>query len=122
MVNINKDKDNLNFIGINLNKNWNIQRCLKKIYGIGNYYSNLICNLYNIKNKKLKEINEKEQLNIMNFLKKIKIGKYLKRYIYLNIEKLIKIKCYRGIRHLKKLPVRGQNTRNNAKTRKKYHV
>lgn len=105
--------------GYNFFPNKNIFSSLMKIYGIGFFRANYICKSLNIdifkKNKFLKFYEIK---NISEKLNLFKIGDNLKKEINNNISKLINLKCYRGSRHLKRLPVRGQNTKNNSRTRK----
>ncbi len=106
--------------GINIKKNIFILYALKSIYGIGFSRAKLICDLSNvdyfIKVKdldvlKINKIREK----ISNFI----VEGDLRREVMLNIKRLIDINCYRGLRHRKKLPTRGQRTKTNAKTCKK---
>ncbi len=105
--------------GYNFLENKNIYISLTNIYGIGFSRSKYICNSLNIdfykKNKYLTEI---ELKNISNKISLFKTGDFLKKIISNNIKNLKHIKCYRGIRHEKHLPVRGQNTKNNSRTRK----
>ena len=106
--------------GVNIPTNKKIRIALTYIYGIGDYTSIQICNKANI------NIND-SILNLPDY-KIIKIRKIidsfyfvegnLKVKISLNIKNLIDIKSYRGIRHVKKLPTRGQRTHTNARTRK----
>ncbi|WP_259288685.1 ribosomal protein uS13 [Candidatus Nasuia deltocephalinicola] len=105
--------------GYNFLENKNIYISLTNIYGIGFSRSKYICSSLNIdfykKNKYLTEI---ELKNISNKISLFKTGDFLKKIILNNIKNLKHIKCYRGVRHEKNLPVRGQNTKNNSKTRK----
>ncbi len=106
--------------GVNIIENKSILFALTSIYGIGKSRSKLICDNLNINYYiKVKDLN-KEKINIIR--KKISnfiLEGDLRREIMLNIKRLIDINCYRGIRHRKKLPVRGQRTKTNAKTCKK---
>ncbi len=106
--------------GVNIPDNKYIIISLTYIYGIGNSLSKKICNdlklnffvlTKNINNKDLDLLRKK----IFDYL----IEGDLKRYIMLNIKRLIDINCYRGLRHKKGLPVRGQRTKTNSKTCKK---
>jgi small subunit ribosomal protein S13 len=66
-----------------------------------------------------KDLTPKEISEIEKYIdNNLKIGNELRREVQSNIKRLIEINCYRGIRHKKKLPVRGQRTRTNARTRK----
>ncbi|XAO72553.1 MAG: 30S ribosomal protein S13 [Candidatus Vidania fulgoroideorum] len=109
----------MNILGYQLRKNKYINFELTKIYGIGIKTANKICKKINIMNKKVYLLKENEIIKINKNIKKIKIGNDLKKQIKENIKNLINIKCYRGIRHNKKLPVRGQRTRTNSKTSRK---
>ncbi|WP_259286083.1 ribosomal protein uS13 [Candidatus Nasuia deltocephalinicola] len=105
--------------GYNFLKNKNIYISLTKIYGIGFSRSRYICKSLNINfYKKNKDLTEIELKNISNKISFFKVGDFLKKIVLNNIKILKNIKCYRGIRHEKNLPVRGQNTKNNARTRK----
>ncbi|MGX7576962.1 30S ribosomal protein S13 [Candidatus Vidania fulgoroideorum] len=92
---------------------------ITKIFGIGKKKSENFCKKKNIYNKKVFQINKKEKKEIKIFIKKNIVGQELKKKIKSNISRLIRIKCYRGYRHLKKLPCRGQRTRTNARTLRK---
>ncbi|WP_259289720.1 30S ribosomal protein S13 [Candidatus Nasuia deltocephalinicola] len=103
----------------NFSENKNIYISLTYIYGIGSSRSKYICKSLNINfYKKNKDLTEIELKSISNKISLFKTGDFLKKIILNNIKSLKYIKCYRGIRHEKNLPVRGQNTKNNARTRK----
>ncbi len=109
-------------LGINLLKNKKIYIGLTSIYGIGISKSLEILNKLNI-NKDLK-VFELTRNNISNLRDLLESGLYkiegdLKRSINLNIKHLISINNFRGKRHIKGLPVRGQRTKTNSKTSKK---
>ncbi|QSW37971.1 30S ribosomal protein S13 [Candidatus Vidania fulgoroideae] len=106
----------MNILGINMNNSRKIEIELTKIYGIGNYTSRLICNNVGILGKKISEIDSYEFITLNSLLGKMLIGNMLKKKIKDNISTLVRIKCYRGIRHKLKLPVRGQRTRSNSRT------
>lgn len=99
----------------------NIQIALTKIFGIGKYRANVIMKSLMI-NPKIRFYNLK-QVDISKLTKYIvqefKVSSFLQKEIKGNIEKYRKIRHYKGIRHEKNLPVRGQRTHTNAKTRKK---
>jgi small subunit ribosomal protein S13 len=93
---------------------------LTTIYGIGQNRSRKILEKLDINYlKKVKDINEEEQKLIADELKNYVIENDLRREIGFAIKRLKEIKCYRGMRHNLGLPVRGQNTRKNARTAKK---
>lgn len=102
-----------------LKNNKNIFSSLISIFGIGFTRARYICDTLNIPFfKKSKFLTNSEIKSIFNKVNLFKTSDFLKREIKNNINKLIEIKCYRGTRHEKNLPVRGQNTKNNARTRK----
>ena len=106
--------------GINIPQNKNVHIGLTYIYGIGNKFSQQICNNLNISNKKrIHELTEDEIGKIREYIdKNFTVEGDLRRETSLNIKRLIDLGVYRGTRHKKKLPVRGQRTRCNARTRK----
>ena len=106
--------------GINIPQNKNVHIGLTYIYGIGSKFSQQICNNLNIPNKKrIHELTEDEIGKIREYIdKNFTVEGDLRRETSLNIKRLIDLGVYRGTRHKKKLPVRGQRTRCNARTRK----
>ena len=106
--------------GINIPQNKNVHIGLSYIYGIGNKFSKQICNNLNSPSKKrIHELTEDEIGKIREYIdKNFTVEGDLRREISLNIKRLIDLGLYRGTRHKKKLPVRGQRTRCNARTRK----
>ena len=106
--------------GINIPQNKLVHVGLTYIYGIGNKFSSQICNSLNIpKEKRVNQLTDEEILKIREYIdQKFKVEGELRRDYSLNIKRLIDLACYRGSRHRKKLPVRGQRTRCNARTRK----
>ncbi|HMC98867.1 MAG TPA: 30S ribosomal protein S13 [Ferruginibacter sp.] len=93
---------------------------LTYIYGIGRSTAQYILDKANIdRNKKVKEWNDDEQTAIRNVISsEIKTEGALRSETQMNIKRLLDIACYRGLRHRKGLPVRGQRTRTNSRTRK----
>jgi small subunit ribosomal protein S13 len=106
--------------GITLPDEKRIEVGLTYIYGIGRSKSNRILAEAKIdKNKKVKALSEDEVNKIRQIIeKREKIEGDLRKEVALNIKRLIEIGCYRGQRHKRKLPVRGQRTKTNARTRK----
>ena len=106
--------------GITLPPEKRIEVGLTYIYGIGRPKSNTILEEAKIdKNKKVKALTEDEINKIRQIIeKREKIEGDLRKEISMNIKRLIDIGCYRGMRHKRKLPVRGQRTKTNARTRK----
>ncbi len=109
--------------GITLPPEKRIEIGLTYIYGIGRSKSNTILAEAKIdKNKKVKALSEDEINKIRQIIeKREKIEGDLRKEISVNIKRLIDIGCYRGMRHKRKLPVRGQRTKTNARTRKGVH-
>ncbi|WP_185855331.1 30S ribosomal protein S13 [Blattabacterium cuenoti] len=93
---------------------------LTYLYGIGKSLSKLILQSVGVEeNKKAKNWSDEEISKIRKYISNnIKIEGELRSEIRINIKKLIDIGCYRGIRHRKCLPLRGQKTKNNCRTRK----
>ena len=106
--------------GINIPQNKIVRIGLTYIYGIGNKYSQEICKNLNIpSSKRVNQLTDDEILKIREYIdKNIDVEGELRRETSLNIKRLIDLATYRGSRHKKRLPVRGQRTRCNARTRK----
>ena len=106
--------------GINIPQNKIVSVGLTYIYGIGNKNSQEICKKLNIQSsKRVNQLTDDEILKIREYIdKNIDVEGELRRETSLNIKRLIDLATYRGSRHKKKLPVRGQRTRCNARTRK----
>jgi len=92
---------------------------LQYIYGIGEATAKNILKAANVSEDiRTKNLTEEQLSAIRAQVAKYKVEGDLRREVQLNIKRLMEIGCYRGIRHRKNLPVRGQNTRNNSRTRK----
>ncbi len=106
--------------GVNIPQNKLVQVGLTYIYGIGDKFSNEICKALEIsKSQRVNELTDDQILKIREYIdQKITVEGDLRRENSLNIKRLIDLASYRGSRHRKKLPVRGQRTRCNARTRK----
>jgi len=106
--------------GINLPLNKQVFIALQYIYGIGDHYAEKICKDLNIdRSKRVNSLTEDEVLKIRELIDKdYTVEGYLRRGLSLNIKRLRDLGTYRGTRHRKKLPVRGQRTHSNARTRK----
>ncbi|MEO0202785.1 MAG: 30S ribosomal protein S13 [candidate division WOR-3 bacterium] len=105
--------------GVDLPKNKPVFIGLERIYGIGIPLAmKILAELDIDPDKRVKDLTEEEIAKLKNVIENIKVEGALRAEIQRNIKRLIDIKCYRGIRHLKGLPVRGQRTRHNARTRK----
>jgi small subunit ribosomal protein S13 len=106
--------------GIDLPKNKRGEIALTYIYGIGRSTAQRILAESNIDfDKKAGEWNDEEQTTIRNLISgEIKVEGQLRSEVQMNIKRLMDIACYRGLRHRKGLPLRGQRTRTNSRTRK----
>ncbi len=106
--------------GVNIPQNKLVHVGLTYIYGIGQKFSNQICTSLDIPSKKrINELTDEDILKIREYIDaNFKVEGDLRRDYSLTIKRLIDLACYRGSRHRKKLPVRGQRTRCNARTRK----
>jgi len=108
-------------IGVDIPKEKRIEISLTYLYGIVRVLSNVVLKEAGIDpNKRAKDLTEEEVSRITNILQKgsLKVEGDLRRDISQNIKRLMDIGSWRGMRHKKGLPVRGQRTRTNARTRK----
>jgi small subunit ribosomal protein S13 len=109
------------FLGVDVPKEKRIEIALTYLYGVGRHLSNIILKDAGIDpNKRAKDLNEEEVSRITNAIQKggYRVEGDLRRDISQNIKRLVDIGSWRGLRHKKGLPVRGQRTRTNARTRK----
>ena len=106
--------------GIDLPRNKRIEVALRYIYGIGPTRARKIVQYAGINpDTRVKDLVEKEISALREYISlNYKVEGDLRREIQMNIKRLIEIGCYRGLRHRRGLPVRGQRTRTNARTRK----
>ena len=106
--------------GVNIPQNKLVHVGLTYIYGIGNKFSNNICKALEIsESKRVNELSDEQILKIREYIdQKFIVEGDLRRENSINIKRLIDLATYRGSRHRKKLPTRGQRTRCNARTRK----
>ncbi|RYZ86740.1 MAG: 30S ribosomal protein S13 [Proteobacteria bacterium] len=107
-------------LGVDLPRNKRVEVALTYIYGIGRPRARRICKDAGIPQTLRTEALTDEQIAKMRSIieTSFKVEGDLRREIGLAIKRLMDLNCYRGIRHRKGLPVRGQNTRSNARTRK----
>ncbi len=107
-------------VGVDIPKEKRVEISLMYIYGIGRSLSNKILKVANISpDKRAKDLTEEEVARLSSIIQKdYKVEGDLRRDISANIKRLIDIGTYRGLRHRKGLPVRGQRTRTNARVRK----
>lgn len=106
--------------GIDLPRNKRIEIALTYIYGIGRTTAQKILTESGVSSEtRTDNLTEAEVAKIREFIdKNIKVEGDLRRDISMNIKRLMDLGCYRGLRHRKGLPVRGQRTKTNARTRK----
>ncbi|MCF0143339.1 MAG: 30S ribosomal protein S13 [Parasporobacterium sp.] len=106
--------------GIDLPKDKRIEIGLTYIYGIGRTTANKMLALAEVDpDTRVKDLTDEEVRRIsMAIEENVQVEGELRRSVAMDIKRLQEIGCYRGIRHRKGLPVRGQNTKNNARTRK----
>ena len=105
--------------GVDIPNDKRIEVSLTYIYGIGKNLSKTILTNANVDlNKKAKDLTEDELTRIRKEVDNYQVEGDLRREVNMNIKNLMEINCYRGVRHKKGLPVRGQRTSRNARTRK----
>jgi small subunit ribosomal protein S13 len=105
--------------GINIPPHKHTEIGLTHIYGIGRTTAQKICETVGIPySKKIKELTDHDLEKIREEIGKLTIEGDLRREMSINIKRLMDLGCYRGFRHRRGLPVRGQRTKTNARTRK----
>jgi small subunit ribosomal protein S13 len=105
--------------GINIPDHKHAVIALTAIYGIGRQTASEICEKVGIlPSIKIKELTEEQLEAIRSVVSKMTVEGDLRREVSMNIKRLMDLGCYRGIRHRRGLPLRGQRTRTNARTRK----
>ncbi len=106
--------------GVDIPNNKRIEIALTYIYGIGQTSATKICETTGINpDTRAKDLTEDEVAKLRDEIEEnYTVEGDLRRDVALNIKRLVEINCYRGIRHRKGLPVRGQRTKTNARTRK----
>ncbi len=107
-------------VGVDVPNNKRVEIALTYIYGVGTTTARKVCKALDFKPAlRAKDLTEEDVQHIANLLEKSYVVEgSLRRQVAQNIQRLKDIGCYRGIRHRKGLPVRGQNTQSNARTRK----
>ena len=105
--------------GINIPPHKHAEIGLTSIYGIGRTTAQKICTLVGIPySKKIKDLSDVDLERIRDEIGRLTIEGDLRRELSISIKRLMDLGCYRGFRHRRGLPVRGQRTRTNARTRK----
>ena len=106
-------------VGVDIPNDMRVVVSFTYIYGIGNTTAKKICKAANVdEDIRVKNLTEEQLSAIRQEIAKYKVEGDLRREVALNIKRLTEIGCYRGMRHRKGLPVNGQRTRTNARTRK----
>ncbi|MBU3735781.1 MAG: 30S ribosomal protein S13 [Methylobacterium sp.] len=105
--------------GVNIPNHKHAEIALTAIYGIGRNTAKQICAAAGVvATTKIKDLNDAEVEKLRDEIAKLKVEGDLRREISMNIKRLMDLGCYRGVRHRRGLPVRGQRTKTNARTRK----
>jgi small subunit ribosomal protein S13 len=105
--------------GVNIPGQQHAEIALTAIYGVGRTRAKKICVAANISGTtKVKELTEAELERLRDEVGKYTVEGDLRREVTMSIKRLMDLGCYRGVRHRRGLPVRGQRTRTNARTRK----
>jgi small subunit ribosomal protein S13 len=105
--------------GINVADHKHAEIALTAIYGVGRSTAKEICEKVGIQTTtKIKELTEEQLESIRKVVSTFTVEGDLRREVSMNIKRLMDLGCYRGIRHRRGLPLRGQRTRTNARTRK----
>jgi small subunit ribosomal protein S13 len=106
--------------GVDLPRDKRVEIALTYIFGIGQTTATNVVKMANVNaDTRVRDLTEEEVSRLREVIEKnFKVEGYLRREIAQNIRRLIEISCYRGIRHRRGLPVRGQRTKTNSRTRK----
>ena len=105
--------------GVNIPNHQHAEIALTAIYGIGRTTARKICAGAGVASSaKVKDLSDGEMEKLREGVSKYTVEGDLRREVTMNIKRLMDLGCYRGVRHRKGLPVRGQRTRTNARTRK----
>ena len=106
-------------VGVDIPNDKPVRISITYIYGIGRHTAELICEGAKVDGMiRVKDLTDDQLAAIRSEIAKYKVEGDLRREVALNIKRLTEINCYRGLRHRKGLPVRGQRTKTNARTRK----
>jgi len=105
--------------GVNIPNHQHAEIALTAIYGIGRTRARKICEAVGVNvTTKIKDLNDSDMEKLRDEVGKFTVEGDLRREVTMNIKRLMDLGCYRGQRHRRGLPVRGQRTRTNARTRK----
>lgn len=105
--------------GVNIPNHQHAEIALTSIYGIGRPTAQKICDAAGVvRSTKIKDVSDADMEKLREEVAKYTVEGDLRREVTMNIKRLMDLGCYRGLRHRKGLPCRGQRTRTNARTRK----
>jgi small subunit ribosomal protein S13 len=105
--------------GVNIPNHKHAEIALTSIYGIGRARARAICEAAKVEpNAKVKDLTDEQMDRLREQVGRMSVEGDLRREVTMSIKRLMDLGCYRGVRHRKGLPVRGQRTRTNARTRK----
>lgn len=105
--------------GVNIPNHQHAEIALTAIYGIGRSRSQKICDAAGVtRSSKIKDLTDSDMDRLRDEVAKFSVEGDLRREVTMSIKRLMDLGCYRGLRHRKGLPCRGQRTRTNARTRK----
>ena len=105
--------------GVNIPNHQHAEIALTAIYGIGRTRAQKICDAAGVRRStKMKDLSDSDMDRLRDEVGKFTVEGDLRREVTMNIKRLMDLGCYRGLRHRKGLPCRGQRTRTNARTRK----
>jgi small subunit ribosomal protein S13 len=105
--------------GINIPNHQHADIALTSIYGIGRSRAQAICAAAGVETtRKIKDLTDAEMDRLRENITRLTVEGDLRREVSMSVKRLMDLSCYRGLRHRKGLPVRGQRTRTNARTRK----
>jgi len=105
--------------GVNIPNHKHAEIALTAIFGIGRTRAQLICDTANVSRAaKIKDLTESDMERLRDEVAKFTVEGDLRREVTMCIKRLMDLGCYRGVRHRRGLPLRGQRTRTNARTRK----
>ena len=105
--------------GVILPPNKHVRVALRSVYGIGNTRALIVCDKVGLEpTTKVSDLSTDDGTRLQEAVNEFKVEGDLRRQVAMDIKRLVDIKCYRGLRHKRGLPVRGQRTRTNSRTRK----
>lgn len=105
--------------GVNIPNHKHTEIALTAIFGIGRTRAQQICDAANVaRSTKIKDLTESDMARLRDEVAKFTVEGDLRREVTMSIKRLMDLGCYRGVRHRRGLPLRGQRTRTNARTRK----